>query len=316
MIRKNVDNITHIDDAHRQVISPAPHSVKIELTGRCNYRCSFCARSDKLRKMKDMDWNLFTKIVRDMKKSGVYEIGLFYLGESFMDSRLEDAIKYCKDTGFEYVFITTNGSLSTPERMEACFRAGLDSLKFSINYADEQQFTDIARVKTSLYHTMMNNIHSAKAIRDKVHKETGHWCGLYGSYIEYDGIQGERMRAVVESLKDKLDDIYALPLYNQAGFVTEREKAEGMIPTVGNRGRLENMVPGVPCWALFTEGHVTWDGQLAGCCFAHTPDFNYGDLNELSFMDAWNSERAQYFRRNHLNNTIKGTPCENCFALG
>jgi len=266
--------------------------------------------------MKDMDWDLYLKTTHEMIEAGVKELGLFYLGESFMDSRLEAAIKHAKDIGFGYVFLTTNGSLSTPERMEACFRAGLDSLKFSINYTDEAQFVEIARVKPTLYRTMMENVHAAMAIRERVFAETGHRCGLYGSYIEYDGAQGERMREAIRELEPYLDEIYALPLYNQAGFVTAREVAEGMVPTVGNRGRLENMVSGVPCWALFTEGHITWDGRLAGCCFAHTPDFDYGDLNTTSFMDAWNSERAQYFRRNHLNNTIEGTPCENCFAIG
>jgi len=41
---------------------------------------------------------------------------------------------------FPYVFLTTNGSLATHKWVEACFRAGLDSLKFSVNAADDAQF--------------------------------------------------------------------------------------------------------------------------------------------------------------------------------
>lgn len=313
MISDRIDAITHIPVTHRATVIPPPKSVKIELTGRCNYKCTFCARSDALREQKEMDWQLFTQLVEEMRSEGVEELGLFYLGESFMSKRLEDAVAFAKDTGFPYVFLTTNGSLATPQRVEDCIRNGLDSLKFSLNYADEDQFADIARVKKKLFHTMIENMKAAKAVRDRIEAETGHHCGLYASYIEYDGEQGERMQEMAQEMAEYVDEIYALPLYGQAGFVTEREQKAGMSPSAGNRGRLDNLVDGLPCWALFSEGHITWDGKLAGCCFAHTPDFDFGDLTQMGFMEAWNSERAQWFREHHLNKDIAGTPCAGCF---
>jgi len=71
----------------------------------------------------------------------------FYLGESLLLDWLPDAVKAAKDEGFPYVFITTNGSLAKPDKVRACMEAGLDSMKFSLNYADEEQFTQIARVR-------------------------------------------------------------------------------------------------------------------------------------------------------------------------
>ena len=193
-------------------------------------------------------------------------------------------------------------------------RNGLDSLKFSLNYADEDQFEDIARVKKKMFHTMLDNMKAAKAVRDAVEADTGHRCGLYASYIEYDGEQGERMREMADNMKYYVDEMYALPLYNQAGFVTERELEAGMKPTAGNRGRLDSLVEGLPCWALFTEGHITWDGMLTGCCFSHTSDFDFGDLTDTRFIDAWNSKQAQWLRRAHLNKDVTGTPCQNCMG--
>jgi len=312
-ITSKIDAITHLTEEYRKPILPAPRSVKIELTGRCNFKCTFCARSDRLREQKAMDWGLFTHLLDEMREAGVEELGLFYLGESFMDKRLEDAIKYAKDIGFPYVFLTTNGSLATAERVQTCIVNGLDSLKFSLNYADEDQFEDIARVKKRMFHDMLQNIRDAKKIRDSIEQLSGKRCGLYASYIEYDGEQGERMKAMAKEMETYVDEIYALPLYNQAGFVTEREKAAGMSPSAGNRGRLENLAEGLPCWAMFSEGHISWDGKLTGCCFSHTPDFDFGDLVETTFMDAWNSDRAQWFREHHLAKNVTGTPCEGCF---
>ena len=41
-ITARIDSVTHIPPSHLFEVPPAPKAVKIELTGRCNYRCSFC----------------------------------------------------------------------------------------------------------------------------------------------------------------------------------------------------------------------------------------------------------------------------------
>ncbi|MCL4187666.1 MAG: radical SAM protein [Rhodobacteraceae bacterium] len=306
-ITARIDAITGIADAYRSDELPAPKSVKIELTGRCNFACSFCARSMRLRDQKDMDRALFERLLPEMRAAGVEEIGLFYLGESFMVDWLEDAIRFAKhEVGFPYVFLTTNGSLANPDRVEACMAAGLDSLKFSLNYADADQFRSIARVKKALYKALLDNIKAAKARRDG----GGYKTGLYASYIMYDGEQGERMQAVVEDVRPFLDEVYALPLYNQAAFI----EGQNWEFTAGNRGRYDNLRDPLPCWAVFTEGHITWDGKLSACCFDHDGRFHMGDLVTTGFMDSWNSDRFRKLRRAHLARDVKGTVCEACVA--
>jgi len=310
-IIEKIDNITRIPVEYRNTILPAPRSVKIELTGKCNFKCHFCARSQKLRDMKEMDRDLFERLLLEMREAGVEEIGLFYLGESFMCKWLEEAIHFAKHTaGFPYVFLTTNGSLATPERVDRCMVAGLDSLKFSLNYADESQFVEIARVKKKLFHTMLSNIKDAHRVR----KTHGYKCGLYASYIQYDGEQGKRMEAMAKEMEPYVDELYALPLYNQAGLVTEQEKEHGWTATAGNRGRLDALREPLPCWAVFTEGHITWDGVLSACCFDHDGRFHMGDLTSKSFMKAWNSTKFQELRAAHLKKDVTGTVCEKCVA--
>ena len=312
-ITDRIDAITNITEEYRKTILPAPKSVKIELTALCNYKCSFCARSQKLRDQKEMNWILFERLLWEMCEAGVEEIGLFYLGESFMSKRLEEAIYLAKKiVRFPYVFLTTNGSLSTPERVEQCFRNGLDSLKFSLNYSDEDQFAEIAQVKKKLFHKMIENIKAAKEIRDRVEAETRHRTGLYGSYIAYDDEQGKRMDEMVAEMTPYLDEVYALPLYNQAGFVTKQELEMGMQPTVGNRGRFASLVPPLPCWAVLTESHVCWDGKLSACCFGHDDSLIMADLTKVSFMEGWNSKIFQELRAAHLKKDVTGTACENC----
>lgn len=266
-----------------------------------------------LREQKDMDRNLFDRLLAEMRSAGVEEIGLFYLGESFLVHWLPEAVAYAKKSiGFPYVFLTTNGTLATGKRCEQLFRSGLDSLKFSFNYADAAQFEEIARMPGKLFGTMIANIKTARHIRDKVALETGHRCNLYASYIQYDGNQGVRMSAAVAEVAPYLDEIYALPLYSQAELVGDSERAKGWNVTAGNRGRVGALRDPLPCWATFTEGHITFDGKLSACCFDHDGKFSMGDLTTTPFMDAWNSEKFQVLRAAHLAKDVSGTACEFC----
>lgn len=312
-ITDRIDAITRIPRTYRAPVTPCPKSVKIELTGKCNFACTFCARNQRLRKQDEMDRGFYERVVKEMRDAGVEELGVFYLGESFMCDWLPEAIHYAKHVvGIPYIFLTTNGSLSTPERVEACMQAGLDSLKFSYNYADAEQLKDIAKVKTAMFDTIVANIRGAHAVREK----GGYPCGLYASYIEYDGEQGRRMQQAVERVRPYVDQVYALPLYNQAAFVSEQEKARGWQPIQGNRGRVGALRDPLPCWAVFTEGHISWDGKLSACCFDHDGRFHMADLNTTPFMDGWNSVRYQTLRAAHLKKDVTGTVCEQCVVFG
>lgn len=312
MITDRIDAITKVTE--RNSILPAPKSVKIELTGRCNYRCGFCAlRTRENQPVEDMDVEMFQRIVMEMREAGVEELGVFYIGESFMNpDLLVNAIYFAKHKAkFPYVFLTTNGSLATPDRVEACFQAGLDSLKFSVNASDDAQFKEVMGVKPKLYKDAINNIKVAKAIRDA----KGYQCGLYASSIKYDGQQQEQMEVL---LKDHVipyvDQHYWLPLYSMGSMATDREAELGYRPTAGNQGRLGMLRKPLPCWSAFTEGHVRADGGLSLCCFDADGRFVVGDLKTQSFMEAWNSEAFQKIREAHLKEDLSGTVCADCVA--
>src|SRR5210317_1263497 len=99
-ITARIDSVTHIPASHLMEVPPAPKAVKIELTGRCNYRCSFCNltnRKHQPKKETDMCLDFFKDITRQMREHGVEEIGLFYVGESFyVPELLADACRYLK----------------------------------------------------------------------------------------------------------------------------------------------------------------------------------------------------------------------------
>lgn len=306
-ITERIDSITKIPSAYLTELPPAPRAAKIELTSRCDYACTFCATSRSDRPKHDIDRGDFERIVFEMYDAGVRELGLFYLGESFLVPWLPDAIAFAKSVGYGHIFLTTNGSASTPERIRQCMAAGLTSLKFSLNYSDEEQFRAIAKVKASFYHLARAHIVAARAVRD-----AGNYpCGLYGSYIQYDGEQDEKMAERLAESRLYLDEVYALPLYTQANQIAGRDDWKW---TAGNMGRVGALRDPLPCWSVFTEAHITADLQLSACCFDHDGRFAMGDLKSHTFMDCWNSQKFQDLRASHLGKSVLGTVCETCAA--
>lgn len=316
-ITDRIDRITLITDEYRVAKPPIPKSVKIELTARCDFQCFFCASHSRLRDKSDMDEAFFKRIVKEMREAGVEELGLFYLGESFICDWLPEAVRYAKqECGYPYVFLTTNGRMATPDRVRQCMENGLDSLKFSYNFSDAEQFAEVTRVKKSDFNRVVKHLKEARAVRDEVEARTGHRCGLYASSILYDGDQLERMKVAVDEILPYVDEHYWLPLYSMGAFAAQREKELGYRPTAGNQGRLGALRAPLPCWSAFTEGHVTAEGKLSACCFDATANWTMGDLTKLSFMDAWNSQPFVTLRAAHLRKDVRGTVCENCIAYG
>lgn len=309
-ITQRIDAITGIPPAYRGQDLPAPRAVKIELTSNCNYRCGFCAHRLRMKQRDDMDPVLYRRLVDEMHAAGVEELGLFFIGESFLCDWLPDAIRYAKQRGISYVFLTTNGSLATPVRVKECMQAGLDSLKFSMNYADTDQFAEIANVKPKLWRTSVENLKAARRVRD----EGSYPCRLYASSIQYDGEQHERMLQLVEEIRPHLDEHYWLPLYSMGSLATLREEELGYRPIAGNQGRLGNLREPLPCWSAFTEGHITHDGKLSACCFDAGDKWTMADLTKVPFMEGWNSAAFQALRAAHLRKDVSGTICEDCVA--
>ena len=327
-ITNKIDAVTKIGEDRVSMggIQAPPKSVKIELTGRCNLRCKFCAVGTRsTQPVNDMDLWLFKKITEDMRLSGVEEIGLFYLGESFCNTGLLlDALKWCKeDLKFPWVFLTSNATLAKPIVVSELLRSGLDSLKWSVNFNSPEQFEEITGGSAELFLIAAANIKAAWELKQK----TGSKTLLSASSILYEGEQQDKMKAFLdEHIKPYVDKHYWLPLYQMSMYKDKIQKELGYTPTAGNCGRIDEStmeatrVP-LPCWCAFTEGHVRHNGGLSACGFGADARFDMGLLDGTNFMRQWNSKKFIALREAQLRTltegqkALKGTPCNVCVAF-
>lgn len=303
-ITEKIDATTAIPEDYRKTVVPPPVAVKISLDDNCQFRCQFCSSRMQPNKP-EMPWPMFTRLIDELVAAGVREIGLFYIGEPMLAKYLVDAVEYCKKRGIEYVFLTTNGQLATPDKIGALMRVGLDSLKFSFNYADGEQIKAVAGVSPRVFGKLVENIKAARSVRDA----KGYACRIYASSILFDGDQGERMREAVDLISPYVDEHYWLPCFSFGGQVKF-----GKI-VAGNPGRLDRPREPLPCWAGFREGHVTAAGHISFCCFDSHERWKLGDLDTGTFMQAWNGPVARHLRAAHLRKDVAGTACQHC-AVG
>lgn len=302
-ITRRVEGVRTLHARHRTVAPPIPRSAKIELTARCDFGCYFCASHTRPRNKADMTWDLYLRLARELRDSGVEQLGLFYIGESFLCDWLPDAIRYAKEVcGYPYVFLTTNGLRATPDRVRECMLSGLDSLKFAFNWANPAEFQGVTGIPASKYASVVRNLQAARSIRDDLRHETGSRCAVYASSLCYDDEQRSRMQPMLDEIETYVDEHYWLPLLGHSGPAHRRD-AGRPVP-----------VKALPCGPLFTEAHVTWDGKLSACSLDASPRFHMGNLNTVSFTDAWHSATFQALRKAHLAGNVKGTACSQCIA--
>jgi len=69
-----------------------------------------------------------------------------------------------------YVFLS-NASLAEP-RSCRCMNAGLDSLKWSVNSSNEEDFARVMKVKPALFWKSVQNIKDAYTVRNHLHART------------------------------------------------------------------------------------------------------------------------------------------------
>lgn len=126
----------NFEDDNINLKPPFPDNMLLEVTNACNHSCIFCANSKFDRRRGYIDSELAKKILHEAHELGTENVGFYATGEPLMNQNLEEYIRYAKELGYLYIYITTNGALLTKERAKRLIEAGIDSIKISLNAAN------------------------------------------------------------------------------------------------------------------------------------------------------------------------------------
>lgn len=281
-------------------VPPFPKEIFLDLTSFCNHACIFCS-NPRIKNKMTMKHDMAFRVISEAFKEGTRDIGMYATGDSFMVKNLHEYIDYAKNKiGYEYIFITTNGGLATPDRAKKVLDAGLDSIKFSISAGKKETFKEIQGKDD------FDNVISNLKWVHKYRKESG-----LNYYIYVTMVYTNKTKNEVDILKNivmpYIDEWDPHPLNNQCGNLYENNEL-GDITSYNPRARGNRKV----CFQPFKSLTITPEGLVSACVLDYSKDLIVADLNKMSLREAWEGEIFTKFRRRHKNRDLKGMICYNC----
>lgn len=277
---------------------PFPKNMLIELTNVCNHRCVFCAYDKMRRKHGNCDKMFIFDIMKQAYDAGTREIGFYMIGEPLLCKNFEEYIAEAKKIGFTYIYLTTNGALANIERMKVLLKAGLNSVKFSINAGTEKTYKKIHGKDD--YQVVKKNVYDLS----EYIREYNINVPLFISYIENEWNKDE-ITIFKQQFENYVDKIYVFPCKNQGGGMLELLE-KGIVKDDLKSGSV------LPCSMIFNRLHITYEGYLSACCADINNYMAIIDLHDISLEEAWNSEMMVDLRRQHMSGKLSKIACYNC----
>ncbi len=280
--------------------------LRLELSNICNHACIFCPNRLIKRTRREMSPELVKRLLDEGSGLNIKKVGLFMNGEPFVSQRLEEWVEYANGIGYEYIYITTNGALATPNRVKSVMENGCSSIKFSINAGSRTTYKIVHQRDD--YEKVIDNVINAYKIR-----ETNHYnCKLLSSFVVTKFTEDE-IEYHYKKIKPYVDEVVFFnceDFAGQMGDVVSDLRTDKEIE-VFPKHILHNSAP---CKALWNSINITCEGYLTLCC---SEAFNYlvvEDMNKTTIKEAWYSNKMIELRKKHIKCELDGLLCNRCIT--
>lgn len=291
-----------------------PSHVLIELTTRCNLRCSYCNQSDeswqKTYGHQDMPFELYEKIIPQLAGSKV--LLLYNIGEPLLYKHdIYKAIALARQY-IPQVRITSNGLLWSAEVAKKLAQAGLTQMNVSIDSPDpdvmqRNRGADLEKIEENLRIFGQNctipvetwsviNAVDAESL-ERLPAWASQFPAIKSLYFQLqNGVDG----SIVEGKSTLIDKPDFLELQT---IVAAECKKYGLRSNIASlpfypEGFHEKQAAGI-CKAPFTQLiSINVGGKLAPCCSYATVDL--GNVVEEGFTGVWNGKKMRAWRHDML----------------
>jgi pyruvate-formate lyase-activating enzyme len=302
-MRRNelIDKINKKNNSARE-LRPlfADTRMSIEITNICNHKCVFCpAHSLTKRQRRFIDDTLCRRILIEGFDLGVRELTFHILGEPLLNPHLIEYVEYANNIGYTYIYLTTNGSLATPDKIDALIMSGIHSIKFSVNAAKRESYAKIHGVDN--FDKVKENIMYCNKAREKYKKN----ITIYISCVLTNETKSE-IQELKSCFGDIVDSMAFYAAINRGGLMKNSESINNDL----------NIQSDTMCFQPFNAVCVSAEGFLSPCCMDSDLKLNMGDLQDNSLRDLYYSDKFIDFRDKHLHNRLDGLQCAACLKNG
>jgi radical SAM protein with 4Fe4S-binding SPASM domain len=287
----------------------------LEPTNSCNFKCKFCPESfsdyaEQVGGFRDMDPQLYDKVIRDLQELGRLKVLRFYmLGEPLLNKRLGSMVRQAMDAGVaERTELTTNATGLTRQRSIELIQSGLSYLRVSIYGVSQTQLTEVTGSKISP-ERILENVRLFRELRDEQDAKTPF---LNVKMIDsFDPAINQKFLDMYEPVADEA--IIEKPM-NWNEF-DNRDLIAGVY---GESMHSDELFPyrKVACPFPFFNMVVNADGDVTVCGVDWNKKTKTGNVREQSLKEIWNGPALREFRRMHLEGRREEhESCRNCTYL-
>ncbi len=278
----------------RPELSAMPITLIVENTAKCNFKCPMCPREFGYYPPEDFDFNLFRRVIDEVRDQTelVFPWGG---GEPLMNPELHKMVRYCKDAGI-YTVVSTNASLLDDEQSRRLIESGLDNLILAFDgttkevYEKYRKGGDFDQVRANI----LRFLEVKKAMRSDIFTvlqmvrlpDNRHQARDFHRMWSIDG---------VDEIRIKEDEI--------------------VIPEVALEERIRHERRRHPCYQLWQgPATINYKGDFFPCCHTWRSE-PFGNVNEKSVYELWNSDKMHKMRAAHLRGDLSDYPdCMDCHA--
>ena len=268
-----------------------PTNLEIDITGRCNYSCSFC-RNGHLDVYNDMDFDTIIRLLNECVKHGIFSISISG-GEPTMHCRFNEIVSYIGKINIAWA-LTTNGSNIDDNLAELLSCNGIKSVYITLS-----GFTNITETKHKnadhVFDKTMQAIQSCKKYQIPI---------VLGYILTPMNISEINMFidfCLKNCIRAKLTRVYPMgnALDNNNLFISEETYKILLKEFKDKLGKLallgENSVPFEKrvCSAGVLSCVVGYDYNVYPCVnFLGDQKVSCGSILDSSLYDIWNSSKV------------------------
>ncbi len=276
-----------------------PNRITVELTNHCNVLCTFCNRNKICMDMGYMSEELFKKIVDEAANHLPVKLVPFFRGEPLMHPQIAEFIKYAKSKGLGPIQLATNALLLDEKMGDNLISSGLDYISFSLDTTDAELYSR-SRLKGDLNVSRENVVNFCQKCR-RLAKS-----GVSVPKTQVSTINLEEYKSTQEEF------ITFWKRYADVVRVYEQHDEKGRLVDEKLREKLDVFNSRKPCRKVFTDMIIYWDGRLALCNYDWDEKRDFGNINDTSIAEAWNSEEYEKIRKKHQEGLFEDEICREC----
>lgn len=282
--------------------------LQLEVTNACNHNCCFCPNEASSRPKQMLELDLAKRIMLECSEflKSDKKICFHMNGEPLLYNELVNLVTYSKELGYNYSFITTNGSVASEGMLADLFEAGLDSIKFSINAGTKETYKKIHGKDD--FTKALKALKFSYQYRNKHNKKYKIFVSCVGIKDNYNELK--ELYDLVEQYSDEVVFYYPCSYAGQINDLSKSLRAD--MSQLGLK--TIDIKHSSPCSVLWNSINITCEGYLALCCSESDNRLIVEDLNHMSVKDAWLGDKMNRIRKKHMDNNVDNMPCHSCIT--